>query len=338
MGGTSAEREVSLRSGTAIYNALKRLGYNVVDIDAGPDICNELYKKKVELVFLALHGGHGENGSVQGMLEVLGISYTGSGVLASALAMDKEASKKIFLYHKIPVPPFVVVTSNVIVHPHPNPPPSRGRELIRSADKYFPSPSRGEGKGGGECLGSGLWALGSEQIDFPLPWVVKPATEGSSVGVSIVKSETGFKQAVETAFSYSSRAIVEKYIEGKEIHIGILNDKVLGGVEVKPSLEFYNYEAKYTPGLTEYILPPEIDSRAYERTKAAAISAHIALGCKGATRVDLRVDIEGNPYVLEVNTIPGMTETSLLPKIASLAGFDFPALIEEIIKGVIDEG
>jgi D-alanine-D-alanine ligase len=292
MGGTSAEREVSLRSGTAIYNALKRLGYNVVDIDAGPDICNELYKKKVELVFLALHGGHGENGSVQGMLEVLGLSYTGSGVLASALAMDKEASKKIFLYHKIPVPPFVVLSKE----------------------------------------------HGAKSLEFDLPWVVKPATEGSSVGVSLVKSETGFKQAVETAFSYSSRAIVEKYIEGKEIHIGILNDKVLGGVEVKPSLEFYNYEAKYTPGLTEYILPPEIDSRAYERTKAAAISAHIALGCKGATRVDLRVDIEGKPYVLEVNTIPGMTETSLLPKIASLAGFDFPALIEEIIKGVIDEG
>jgi D-alanine-D-alanine ligase len=292
MGGTSAEREVSLRSGTAIYKALKRLGYNVVDIDAGPDICNELYKKKVELVFLALHGGHGENGSVQGMLEVLGLSYTGSGVLASALAMDKEASKKIFLYHKIPVPPFVVLSKE----------------------------------------------HGAKSLEFDLPWVVKPATEGSSVGVSLVKSETGFKQAIETAFSYSSRAIAEKYIEGKEIHIGILNDKVLGGVEVKPSLEFYNYEAKYTPGLTEYILPPEIDSRAYERTKAAAISAHIALGCKGATRVDLRVDIEGKPYVLEVNTIPGMTETSLLPKIASLAGFDFPALIEEIIKGVIDEG
>jgi len=213
-------------------------------------------------------------------------------VLASALAMDKEASKKIFLYHKIPVPPFVVLSKE----------------------------------------------HGAKSIEFDLPWVVKPATEGSSVGVSIVKSETGFKQAVETAFSYSSRAIVEKYIEGKEIHIGILNDKVLGGVEVKPSLEFYNYEAKYTPGLTEYILPPEIDSRAYERTKAAAISAHIALGCKGATRVDLRVDIEGKPYVLEVNTIPGMTETSLLPKIASLAGFDFPALLEEIIKGVMDEG
>jgi D-alanine-D-alanine ligase len=309
MGGTSSEREVSLRSGTAIYNALKRFGYNVVDIDVGPDICNELNKKKVEIAFLALHGGHGENGSVQGMLEVLGISYTGSGVLASALAMDKEASKKIFLYHDIPVPPFVVVTSNKLLIP-PSPPLERG------------------GKGG----------FYSSLIDFPLPWVVKPATEGSSVGVNIVRTKTDFERAVKAAFSYGSRVIVEKYIEGKEVHIGILNDEVLGGVEVKPSLEFYNYEAKYTSGLTEYILPPEIDSRAYERAKEAAISAHIALGCKGATRVDLRVDIEGNPYVLEVNTIPGMTETSLLPKIANLAGFDFPALIEEIIKGVIYEG
>jgi D-alanine-D-alanine ligase len=171
-----------------------------------------------------------------------------------------------------------------------------------------------------------------------LPWVVKPATEGSSVGVSIVRDETNLEQALETSYSHGSRVIVEKYIEGKEVHIGILNGRVLGGVEVRPSLEFYNYEAKYTAGRTKYILPPEIDSKAYEMAKAAAISAHIALGCKGATRVDLMVDAEGNPYVLEVNTIPGMTEMSLLPKIASLAGFDFPALIEEIIRGVIDEG
>jgi D-alanine-D-alanine ligase len=322
MGGISAEREISLRSGTAIYSALKGSGYNAVAIDVGPDICNVLNREEIEVVFLALHGGHGENGSIQGMLEVLGIPYTGSGVLASALAMDKEASKKIFLYHNIPVPPFVVVTSN--------------KQNI--APPTHPSPSRGEGKGGGEGLGSMLWALGSERIDFPLPWVVKPATEGSSVGVSIVRDETNLEQALETSYSHGSRVIVEKYIEGKEVHIGILNGRVLGGVEVRPSLEFYNYEAKYTAGRTKYVLPPEIDSKAYEMAKAAAISAHIALGCKGATRVDLMVDAEGNPYVLEVNTIPGMTEMSLLPKIASLAGFDFPALIEEIIRGVIDEG
>jgi len=292
MGGISAEREVSLRSGSAIYNALKGLGYNAVSIDVGSDICDVLDKGKIEAAFLALHGGYGEDGSIQGMLEVLGIPYTGSGVLASALAMDKEASKKVFLYHGIPVPPFEVLT----------------REHR------------------------------AKSIEFTLPWVIKPATEGSSVGVSIARDKGNFEKALETAFSYGSRVIVEKYIEGQEIHIGILNGKVLGGVEVRPSLEFYNYEAKYTPGLTEYILPPEIAAETYERAKMTALSAHMALGCRGATRVDLRLDAEGEPYVLEVNTIPGMTETSLLPKIAGLAGFDFPGLIEEILRGVFDEG
>jgi len=292
MGGISAEREVSLRSGSAIYNALKGLGYNALSIDVGSDICDVLDKGKIEAAFLALHGGYGEDGSIQGMLEVLGIPYTGSGVLASALAMDKEASKKVFLYHGIPVPPFTVIGSIT----------------------GYPGPS------------------------FDFPWVIKPATEGSSVGVSIARDKGNFEKALETAFSYGSRVIVEKYIEGQEIHIGILNGRVLGGVEVRPSLEFYNYEAKYTPGLTEYILPPEITAETYERAKMTALSAHIALGCRGATRVDLRLNAEGEPYVLEVNTIPGMTETSLLPKIAGLAGFDFPGLIEEILRGVFDEG
>lgn len=296
MGGISAEREVSLKSGNAIYNALKGLGYNVVAIDVGHDICNALKKEGVEIAFLALHGGYGENGSMQGMLEILGIPYTGSDVLSSALAMDKEASKKVFLYHKVPVPPFVIVRSSNLK--------SRISNL---------------------------------EINFGMPWVVKPATEGSSVGVSIVKDKKEFKQALDKAYSYGSRVIVERFIKGKEIHIGVLNNKVLGGVEVRPSLEFYNYEAKYTPGLTEYILPPEINSRIYKKAKDTALSAHIALGCKGATRVDLRIDKKGKPYVLEVNTIPGMTETSLLPKIARLAGFDFSALIEEILRGVIDE-
>lgn len=317
MGGTSAEREVSLRSGKAIHDALKGLGYSAVTIDVGPDICNVLSKGGIDLAFLALHGGYGENGSIQGMLEVLGITYTGSGVLASALAMDKEASKKIFMYHGIPVPPFVVIQRSAI------------------SSQQSPPLSKGEYGGG---INSELRTSNLElKIDFPLPWVVKPASEGSSVGVSIVKYESDFGRALEVAHSYGSKTIVEKYIEGKEVHIGIMNGRVLGGVEVKPSLEFYNYDAKYTPGLTEYILPPEIENNSYERAKEAAISAHVAIGCKGATRVDLRVDTEGNPYVLEVNTIPGMTETSLLPKIARLAGFDFSAMIEEILRGAVDE-
>lgn len=294
LGGQSAEREVSLRSGRAVYMALRTLGYDAVAVDVGPDICTSLTENGVRIAFLALHGGYGEDGSIQGLLEVLGIPYTGSGVLASAIAMDKEASKKVFLYHGIPVPRYAV--------------------FDRKSLNDMPI------------------------IDFAMPWVVKPAAEGSSIGVSIVRQERDFNKAADLAGMYGTRIIVEQYIDGKEIHIGILNGKAVGGVEVRPSLEFYNYEAKYTAGLTEYILPPDIDGDAYERAAATACSAHHAVGCKGATRVDLRIDGKGNPFVLEVNTIPGMTETSLLPKIARLSGYDFPALIEEILRGAIHEG
>lgn len=300
MGGLSTEREVSLKSGMAIYNALNTLGYNVVTIDVGSDICEALIKNEIEIAFIALHGGYGENGSIQGLLEVLGIPYTGSNVLASALAMDKEISKKIFIYHNIPVPEFYVIRKEVINYDT--------EDILKRID-----------------------------IKFSMPWVIKPTTEGSSIGVSIVRDEKEFINGIKKAFIYSSRVLIEKYIEGKEIHIGILNGSVLGGVEVRPSLEFYNYEAKYTKGLTDYILPPQIDSVVYERAKDVARLAHLALGCKGGTRVDLRIDNNGEPYVLEVNTIPGMTETSLLPKIAKLAGYDFNTLVEEILKGAINE-
>ena len=296
MGGKSTEREVSLRSGKAIYTALKDAGYDVVAIDTGPDICEALQREKIGIAFIALHGGHGENGAVQGMLEVLEIPYTGSGILASALAMDKEASKKIFLYHKIPVPPSTVLSKE-----------QRAK------------------------------SINSLHIGFSMPWVIKPATEGSSIGVNIVRDEGQVRPSVEKAFALSDRVIIEKYIEGREVHIGVLNNKALGGVEVRPSLEFYSYEAKYQPGLTEYILPPEVNNTTYEKAKETALSAHIALGCRGATRTDLRIDKDGNPHVLEVNTIPGMTETSLLPKVAKLAGLDFPALIEEILRGALNE-
>lgn len=293
MGGTSAERDVSLRSGQAIYRSLQNLGYNVISVDVGADICTSLPAAGVQIAFLALHGGSGENGSIQGMLEVLGIPYTGSGVLASAIAMDKEVSKKVFRHHDIPVPRYIVLDHQSV------------NDITI--------------------------------IDFDLPWVVKPASEGSSIGVSIVRQEHDFKKAIEQAGIYGPRIIIEQYIDGKEIQIGILNGKAIGGIEVRPSLEFYSYEAKYTAGLTEYILPPEVEEVVYERAASTAFLAHEALGCAGATRVDLRIDKKGDPYVLEVNTIPGMTETSLLPKIAQRAGYDFPDLIEEILRGTICE-
>jgi D-alanine-D-alanine ligase len=296
-GGISAEREVSLRSGQAVYKALKDRGYDVILIDTAEDLYHSLTDGRVEIAFIALHGGYGENGAVQGMLEVMGIPYTGSGVLASALAMDKEASKKVFTYHGIPVPPFVFAA---------------GDELPEDLRSMAPG--------------------------FELPWVVKPVAEGSSIGVSIVKTADEIPAAIAEALRHGDSIIIEKYIRGREIQIGILNNRALGGVEVRPKLEFYNYEAKYTQGMTEYVLPPEVSPADYERLKTTALEAHKALGCAGATRVDLILDQKGNNYILEVNTIPGMTETSLLPKIARLAGLEFGDLIEEIIRSASGGG
>ncbi|MDA8241324.1 MAG: D-alanine--D-alanine ligase [Nitrospiraceae bacterium] len=303
LGGKSAEREVSLKSGMAVYRALKAKKYRVAAIDTAGDVCSLLKRERIDIAFIVLHGGHGENGAIQGLLEVMRIPYTGSGVLASALAMDKEASKKAFLYHGVPVPPFKIVPSS-----------------------EFKVPGL---KKTGELKTQNLRL----KTGFSLPWVVKPATEGSSVGVEIVKSRAAVAGALKKAFAYGDRVLVEQYIAGKEVQIGILNGKVLGGVEVKPSVEFYNYEAKYTSGMTEYILPPRLAVRTYEKAASAALAAHTALGCSGATRVDLII-AGVRPFVLEVNTIPGMTETSLLPKIAKHAGFDFVDLLEEILGGV----
>jgi len=284
LGGTSAERDVSLKSGAAVSNALRGLGYKVTDIDVGPDVAEKIRSEGVEVAFLALHGGTGEDGSIQGLLEVMGIPYTGSGVMASALAMDKIASKVMFSHYGLRVPPFEVVEN-------------------ANAD-----------------------------VKIDLPVVVKPSREGSSVGVAIVKDEKELVSALQVATSFEGPALVEKFIKGREVNIGVVGDRVLGGVEVRPKLEFYSYEAKYTAGMTEYILPPELDEETYTRARETGLQANRALGCAGASRVDLLITDEKLIYVLEVNTIPGLTETSLLPKIARLAGMEFPALMEEMLR------
>ena len=306
MGGTSSERDISMRSGLAIYQNLMELGYDAVAVDVGKDIANVLKKDKVKVAFMALHGGTGENGAVQGLLEVLGIPYTGSGVLASALAMDKEASKKIFSYHGLSVASSITVVKE------------KGRK--RKGKDDLPD-------------ATGAYAFpGFPPPSFGPPWVVKPASEGSSIGVEIIKEESGLEPCLEKAFKYGDRVMIEQFVKGKELHIGVLGDRVLGGVEVRPSLEFYNYEAKYTSGLTEYIMPPEIQEELYEKVKEMALKAHLVLGCSGASRVDFMLDGDNSPYVLEVNTLPGMTTTSLLPKIAKSSGLSFNDLIEEIIR------
>jgi D-alanine-D-alanine ligase len=316
MGGLSAERDVSMRSGLAIYQSLQELGYDSVMIDVGRDIAGVLKKEKVRLAVIALHGGTGENGAMQGLLDVLSIPYTGSGVLASALAMDKEASKKMFGCHGIPVAPSMVIKKKK-ASKKKIPPVEAGTVTNEEGVYLFPD---------------------FPKPDFELPWVVKPASEGSSIGVSLVKKENDLLPCLEKTFELGPRIIVEKFIQGKELHIGVIGDRVLGGVEVRPSLEFYNYEAKYTAGLTDYILPPEIDDDAYENTKKMALTAYRALGCSGAARVDFMVDeADHTPYILEVNTLPGMTTTSLLPKIAGAAGLSFNDLIEEMIKHAVQE-
>ncbi|KPK01742.1 MAG: D-alanine--D-alanine ligase [Nitrospira bacterium SG8_35_4] len=311
MGGLSSERDVSIRSGLAVYQGLQERGYNAVAIDVDRDVVTVLKKEKVKCAFLALHGGTGENGAMQGMLEVLGIPYTGSGVMASALAMDKEMSKKIFLYHGLPVAPFIVVK-------RPGGTKKRGTKDAQTDE-------------GPDMTGAYTFPAVSRP-PFDLPWVVKPVAEGSSIGVSIIKEEAELHSCLEKTFSLGERVIVEQFIQGKELHVGILGDRALGGVEVRPKLEFYNYEAKYTSGMTDYIMPPEVDETTFDNVKTMALRAHRTLGCSGLSRVDFIVDQNNGPHILEVNTLPGMTTTSLLPKIAKAAGLDFNELIEEIIR------
>jgi D-alanine-D-alanine ligase len=287
MGGRSAERDVSLRTGAAILAALRRSGNRAVGIDAGRDLPQVLARRKVSVAFIALHGRGGEDGTVQGLLECLGIPYTGSGVLASALAMDKKQSKWIFRAHGLPTPDFEVVVRGV----------------------------------------RGAWPL--ERLETPV--VVKPVCEGSTVGMSVVRSRGALPKALKTAFRYDPEVLVEAFVPGRDLTVGVLGDTVLPAVEMRPRGGFYSYRAKYTAGATEYLVPAPLTSRQAARTQDLALAAHRALGCRGAARVDFRLDERGRPLLLEVNTIPGMTETSLLPKAAGAAGIPFDELVGRIL-------
>jgi D-alanine-D-alanine ligase len=288
MGGLSAEREVSLKSGAAVYQALRAQGYHAVAIDAGRDLAAVLVQEKVEAAFIALHGRYGEDGCVQGVLELLQIPYTGSGVLASALAMHKLYSKQTFTSAGILTAPF---------HHF------RRGEQVRLTD-----------------------------LAFGLPLVVKPVQEGSSVGVSIVREERQLEAALASAFRHDSEILVEQYIKGQEVQVGILDNRPIGAIEIVPKNEFYDFEAKYTDGMAEHIFPARLAPALYEKAQQIGLAAHHALGCSGYSRVDLLVTDAGESYVLEVNTLPGMTALSLLPEIAARgAGLPFEALVEHII-------
>jgi D-alanine-D-alanine ligase len=291
LGGLSGEREVSIRSGEAILAALTERGHDACPVFVDRDIDLVLRQMRVDVAFLALHGRYGEDGCIQGLLEVLGIPYTGSGVLASALAMNKAKSKEILRLHNLPTAPSYVIAAD------------SGEDLI-------------------ESHGS-----------FGFPVVVKPSGEGSSLGVQIARDELELESAVEEALRFDDDVIVERFVEGKEISVGVLEGKALGAVEIVPRRGFYDFQNKYTAGRSDYYFPARLSPERYRSVLRLGTLAHEALGCEGATRVDLMVSDRGNEIILEVNTLPGMTPTSLLPKIAHGAGLSFEDLVDEILKG-----
>lgn len=291
MGGLSAEREVSLQTGKAVTEALAGKGYRVLGLDLGAEMARQILEAEIQVAFVALHGRWGEDGVVQGLLEAMGIPYTGSGVLASALGMDKVRSRWIFQHHGLPVPPYQVLTR-------------------ADAARWIP-----------------------EKQGFGFPMVVKPSREGSSVGVHIVEDEEQLLEAMKDAFGFGQVIIIEKYIPGREIQVGILDDSPLGAIEIRPKSGFYDYQAKYTDGLAEHLFPAPLPSSQYQEAMELSLAAHRALGCTGGTRVDLRLEEGGGFYVLEINTLPGMTPLSLLPEIARGVGIDFPELCERILLG-----
>jgi D-alanine-D-alanine ligase len=290
MGGYSSEREVSLDSGSAVLNALLKCNYNAVAIDVGHGLSDVLQRDCIEAAFIALHGSYGEDGCVQGLLEMMQIPYTGSGVLASALAMHKRYAKSFFQANGLLTAPY---------------------RSYRCSEKV---------------------KIGN--LSFALPIVVKPTQCGSSVGVSIVKSEHQLEKALELAFKNDDEILIEQFIKGKEVQVGILDDAPIGAIEIVPKNEFYDYDAKYNEGKAEHIFPARLDPCVYQKALDSGLAAHRVLGCSGYSRVDLLVTDTGDCYVLEVNTLPGMTSLSLLPEIAAKgAGIAFEDLVVRIIEG-----
>jgi D-alanine-D-alanine ligase len=289
MGGLSSEREVSLRTGEAIYEALAARGHDVTRVVVDADIDTTLRSTPIDVAFLALHGTFGEDGCIQGLLELRGIPYTGSSVLASALAMDKLKSKQLFRLHNVPTPPYYAV---------------------RPAD---------------------LDRLESLHGSFGFPVFVKPRSQGSSVGAGKASDLGTLRERCADSLRFDEQALVERFVSGKEVTVGVLDGKALGALEIVPKTGVYDYQTKYTSGQSEYHLPARLAPTRYKTVLNLAERAVQALDVTGAARVDLLVTEGENEYVLEVNTLPGMTATSLLPKIAGGAGYDFGALCEAIL-------
>lgn len=288
MGGLSAEREISFKTGQAVLKALLESGCNAVAMDVGLDLPGELQATEAELAFICLHGRYGEDGTVQGLLEMMQIPYTGSGVMSSSMAMDKVITKQILLYHEISTPGFVV---------------------YRAGDDQA--------------------AVLEQCRHFPL--IVKPAREGSTIGISIVNDMAQLEAGLAEALQHDNLVLIEDFIQGDELTVSVLNGEPLPVIQIVPKSGFYDYESKYTPGQTEYLLPAPLEAVIYNRLQEVSVAACRVLSCRGAARVDFMVR-EREFFCLEVNTIPGMTETSLLPKAAAEAGVSFNELVMQILE------
>lgn len=294
LGGRSAEREVSLNSGAQVAKALEKAGFAVVTIDAGDDeFVTQLIHEQPDVVFICLHGRFGEDGTVQGLCELLELPYIGSGVLASALAIDKVKSKHFFTHAGLSTPDYVVL-------------------------------HRGE-----------LFDINEVVSYLGEKTVVKPANEGSSVGMTIVHDAAQLPDAIEKAFHYDRAILVERFVTGVEVTIGVLgNDDVtpLPTLEIQPENEFYDYDSKYVPGMSRHIIPARVSEAAREECQRLAVQAHKVLGCRGISRSDTIVEPDGSVWLLETNTIPGMTATSLVPDAARAAGIEFPELCRMLVE------
>lgn len=288
LGGMSSERPISLKTGHAIFAALKRMGYNAVEIDVSPRLAEDLKAEGVELAFLALHGAFGEDGAVQGLLEVLGIPYTGSGVMASAVAMDKRVTKELLAFH-------------------------------------------GVSTAGWLELNAATWNGEIPELPFGYPVVVKPVTEGSTVGIHIVEEARQLDEALRDSFQFGDRLLLEQFVPGREVTVGILDGQVLPVIEIRPHSGFFDFEAKYTVGQTDYLVPAPLDEAMTQTCQTLALRTWQVVGCEGVARVDIRIRPDGACFVLEINTIPGMTETSLIPKAARVTGLSFDDVCERIM-------
>lgn len=297
MGGSSSEREISLRSGRAVLQALLDLGYEAAAFDLMHEPISKFLDFSPELVFVALHGKNGEDGTIQGMLEILGVPYTGSGVAASAICMDKALTKRILDHAGLPTPAYKIYQQ---------------RDFTSLA----------------------AMAQDAEQA-LGMPLVVKAVSQGSSIGVYIVKKAADIEAALEQAFALDQTILVEKFIAGREITASVVGNEdpvVFPLIEITSQNAFYDYEAKYTPGRCEHIIPARIPQAAAEQIATWSKKAYTVLNCKGFARVDFMLTEKGEPLILELNTVPGFTEMSLVPDAARAAGVKFTDLVERIVQ------